>query len=99
MLDIEAREGRWRSFSHWETLSSEVVFYNILVGTNIGEYWRHVAEINVAAVMGVAVSRETPPDRRRKFRVINGGTNNRASVNGPDEPPGPPGSLGRLPGG
>jgi hypothetical protein len=33
-----AREGRWSLFSHWETLSDEVVRYNIYVGTNIAEY-------------------------------------------------------------
>jgi hypothetical protein len=73
MPDNEAREGLWRPFSHWESLSAEVVRYNIDVGINIAEYWRHVAEVRVAAVMAIAVSRETPPDRRRKFRLINGG--------------------------
>ncbi len=73
MPDSEAREGRWRPFSDWESLSAEVVRYNIHMGTNIAEYWRHVAEIHVAAVMAIAVPRATPPDRRRKFRVINGG--------------------------
>jgi hypothetical protein len=68
-----AREGRWSLFSHWETLSDEVVRYNIHVGTNIAEYWRHVAELNVAAVTAIATPRETPPNRRRKFRVIDGG--------------------------
>jgi hypothetical protein len=73
MPDSEAREGRWRPFSHWESLSAEVVRYNIHVGANIAEYWRRVAEIHVAAIMAIAVPQETPPDRRRKFRVINGG--------------------------
>jgi hypothetical protein len=73
MPDSEAREGRWRPFSHWELLSAEVVRYNIHMGTSIAEYWRHVAEIHVAAVMAIAVLRETPRDRRRKFRLINGG--------------------------
>jgi hypothetical protein len=74
MPDSDAqREGRWRPFSHWESLSAELVRYNIHVGTNIAEYWRHVAEIHFAAVMAIAVVRETPTDRRRKFTVIEGG--------------------------
>jgi hypothetical protein len=74
MPDSKAqREGRWRPFSHWESLSAELVRYNIHVGTNIAEYWCHVAEIQVAAVMAIAIARETPTDRRRKFTVIEGG--------------------------
>jgi hypothetical protein len=74
MPDCEAqREDRWRPFSHWESLSAELVRYNIQVGTNIAEYWRHVAEIHLAAIMAIAVVRETPTDRRRKFTVIEGG--------------------------
>ena len=73
MPDSEAREVRWCPFSHWESLSAEVVRYNIHLGTNIAEYWRHVAEIHVAAVMAIAVPRDSPTCRRRKFRVINGG--------------------------
>ena len=45
MPDSEAREGRWRPFSHWGSLSAELVLYNIHVGTNIAEYWRRLAEI------------------------------------------------------
>jgi hypothetical protein len=73
MPDSEAREGRWRPFSNWESLSAEVVRYNIHVGTSIAEYWRRVAEIHVAAVMEIAAPQETPHDRRRKFTVIEGG--------------------------
>jgi hypothetical protein len=72
--DSEAQpEGRWCPFSHWESLSAELVRYNIHVGTNVAEYWRQVAEICLAAVMAIAVSLETPTDRRRKFTVIEGG--------------------------
>jgi hypothetical protein len=41
MPDGEVREGRWRPFSHWESLSSEVVRYNIYVQTsrNTGVTW------------------------------------------------------------
>jgi hypothetical protein len=60
-------------FLAWDSLSVEVVRYNIRVGTNIAEYWRNVAEIHVAAAMAIAMPRETLPDRRRKFRIINGG--------------------------
>jgi hypothetical protein len=73
MPDSEAREGRWRPFSHWGSLSAELVLYNIHVGTNIAEYWRRLAEIHVAAVMEIAGPQETPSDRRRKFTVIEGG--------------------------
>ena len=73
MPNSEAGEDRWDPFSHWEVLSAEVVRYNMHVGTNVAEYWRRMAEIHVAVVMAIAVPRETPPARRRKFRVINGG--------------------------
>jgi hypothetical protein len=72
MPDSEAREGQGSPFSDWNSFSAEVVRYNIRVGTNIAEYWRHVAEIHVAAMAG-ALPLKTPPDRRRKFRIINGG--------------------------
>jgi hypothetical protein len=71
--DSQCEKGRWHPLSHWETLSAEVVCYNIHVGTNIAEYWRHVAEIHLSALMSIAAARETPSDRRRKFRVIDGG--------------------------
>jgi hypothetical protein len=60
-------------FSSWGALSAQVLSYNIHVSTNIAEYWRHVAEIHVAAVMAIAGARATPTDRRRKFKVIDGG--------------------------
>jgi hypothetical protein len=72
MPDSEAREGRWSPFSDWNSISAEVVRYNIRVGANIAEYWHHVAEIQVAAIVG-ALPRKTPRDRRHKFRIINGG--------------------------
>jgi hypothetical protein len=73
MPDIETREGQWRPFAHWESLSAEAVRCNIDVGTNIAEYWRRVAEIHLSAVMAIAGPQETRPDRRRKFTVIEGG--------------------------
>jgi hypothetical protein len=67
-------ESRCRpQFSSWGALSAQVLSYNIHVSTNIAEYWCHVAEIHVAAVMAIAGARETPTDRRRKFTVIDGG--------------------------
>ena len=67
-------ESRCRpQFSSWGALSAQVLSYNIHVSTNIAEYWRHVAEIHVAAVMAIAGARETPTDRRLKFTVIDGG--------------------------
>jgi len=56
-----------------EPYRPQVLSYNIHVSTNIAEYWRHVAEIHVAAVMAIAGARATPTDRRRKFKVIDGG--------------------------
>ena len=47
-------ESRCRpQFSSWGALSAQVLSYNIHVSTNIAEYWRHVAEIHVAAVMAI----------------------------------------------
>jgi hypothetical protein len=66
-------EGQRHPFSHWGSLPVEVLSYNIHVGTNIADYWRHVAEIQVAAFLAIAASPETPTGRRRKFRVIDGG--------------------------
>jgi hypothetical protein len=60
-------------FSSWGALSAQVLSYNIHVSTNIAEYWRHVAEIHVAVVMAIAGAHATPTDRRRKFKVIDGG--------------------------
>jgi len=62
-----------RPFSHWEPLSVEMVRYNIHVGTYIAECWRRAAEIPQTAFLVFAAALETPPDRRRKFRVIDGG--------------------------
>jgi hypothetical protein len=74
MPDYSERESRSRrEFSHWGSLSAEVLSFNIHVGTNIAEYWRHQAEIHIAAFMSIAVALETPTGRRRKFRVIDGG--------------------------
>jgi hypothetical protein len=73
MPNSEAREGRWRLFSHWGSLFAEVVRHNIHISANIAEYWRRVAEIHVTAVMAIAGPQETPSDRRRKFTVIEGG--------------------------
>jgi hypothetical protein len=61
--------------SPWRALSAEVLRYNLNVSTNIAEYWRRMAEIQVAAFVAIAADPETPTGRRRKFRVIDGGKN------------------------
>ena len=67
-------ESRGRpKFPPWGALSVEVVCFNLNVGTNIAKYSRQVAEIQVAAFLAIAAGAETPTDRRRKFRVIDGG--------------------------
>jgi hypothetical protein len=67
-------ESRGRpKFSPWGALSVEVVCFNLNVGTNIAKYFRQVAEIQVAAFLAIAAGAETPTDRRRKFRLIDGG--------------------------
>lgn len=73
MPDSNAQKGRRHSFSHWESLSAEMVRYNIHFGTYIAECWRRAAEIPLTALLVLAAALETPSDRRRKFKVINGG--------------------------
>jgi hypothetical protein len=71
MPDYNNREDRTRPvLSLWTLLSMEVLSYNILVGTNIGQYWRSAAKIPIALM---SVARDTPMDRRRRFAVIVGG--------------------------
>jgi hypothetical protein len=64
------REGRLE-FSHWDSLSAEVLSFCI-------QHWLNVAEIQAGAFLAMiavapALPTETPPDRRRKFTVIEGG--------------------------
>jgi hypothetical protein len=73
MPDCNKREDRTRPvLSHWTSLSAELFSYNVLLGTNIAQYWRSAVEISVA-LMSITVARESPMDRRRKFAVIVGG--------------------------
>jgi hypothetical protein len=73
MPNYRKGEGRTRPvFSHWESLSAEVLSYNILVAAKIAECWRSAAEIPVA-LLSLAFALETPMDRRRKFTIVDGG--------------------------
>lgn len=57
----------------WQMLSAELVRQNVRMGTNVAEYWRSVAEINITTLLTLAGAAATPLRRRRKFVVIQGG--------------------------
>jgi hypothetical protein len=73
MPNSEAQKGHRHTFSDWGSLPAEVVRFNINAGTYIAECWRRAAEIPITAVLVFAAALETPPDRRRKFKLIDGG--------------------------
>src|ERR1700679_1732090 len=68
MPDIQLESRARSECSLW----GELLRCNLNVGKDIAEYWRHMAEIQIAAFLAIAVP-ETPTRRRRKFRVIDGG--------------------------
>jgi hypothetical protein len=73
MPDYSERQGGSRPLTlPWASWSVELLNYNILIGKNIAEYWRGAADIPVGLI-SIAFARETPMDRRRKFKVIAGG--------------------------
>jgi hypothetical protein len=70
MLDCQCEV---RTRLPWAVLSAELVRLNLRMGTSLGEYWRNLAEIQIATVLALTVDPETPLGRRRKFIVIQGG--------------------------
>ena len=73
MLELQGEEGLRLGCPSWQTLSAELVQYNVRVATNIAEYWRSVAEINITTLLTLTATADTPLGRRRKFTVIQGG--------------------------
>ena len=61
----------------WEALSAELFRCHIRMGTNMLEYWRSVTEIHATTILAITFAHETPTDRRRKFRLIEGGKRQR----------------------
>jgi hypothetical protein len=70
MLDCQCEV---RARLPWEALSAEPVRLNLRIGTNLAEYWRYLAEIQIATVPALTVDPAAPLGRRRKFIVIQGG--------------------------
>jgi hypothetical protein len=73
MLELQGEDGLRLGCPSWQTLSTELVQHNLRMATNIAEYWRGVAEINMATFLTLTAADDTPSRRRRKFSVIQGG--------------------------
>jgi hypothetical protein len=73
MLEIHGERRSRLDSPFWQILTAELVRHNVRMGTNIVEYWRSVAKINITTLLTVTGGADTPLKRRRKFTVIQGG--------------------------
>jgi hypothetical protein len=73
MLELQGEDGMRLGCPSWQTLSTELVQHNVRMATNIAEYWRGVAEINITTLLTLTATADTPLRGRRKFTVIQGG--------------------------
>jgi hypothetical protein len=59
--------------SEWDGIIEEISCCYLLFGKNIFEFWRGVAEIHLSTVLAATDALGNPPNRKRRFTVVQGG--------------------------